>query len=151
MVVYEKELTLSPKDEKTNISLPFTVPAGSRIMYINFTYSPKLLDDRERAKKLITECLIRDGEGENADKWEKYLPLVNLVTLSLYSPEGFVGAAHRHNSKQNLVISGGVASKGFFPCEIKAGQWKLMLNVHAIVSESCECKIQIKTRGYEDE
>ncbi len=151
MVICEKKLTLYPKDEKKNISLPFVVPFDSDEMKITFSYSPKVLVDTERAKKLITDCLIRDGEGEKANEWEKYLPIVNLVTLSLDSPEGFVGAAHRHDPKQEHIISKDSASFGFFPGEIKAGQWVLTLNVHALVTESCECEIKIEAGGKSNE
>ncbi len=151
VVVLEKKLTLHPEDEKTNVSLPFTVPEDSKYMYIDFSYFPKILDDKERTKQLVTECLIRDGEGESVYDPKKYPFLLNLVTITLYGPEGFAGAAHRQDAKQNIVIGGSVATKGFFPRKIKAGQWTLTLNVHALVTESCECTITVKTRGYNNE
>ena len=53
MLLLNEEFQVLYKDEKTNISFPFTVPEGTVSLKISFSYDPKLLEDGDRAKMLI--------------------------------------------------------------------------------------------------
>lgn len=82
--VLEREVKILPENNKTNIVLPFETETAE-MMKITYSYSPKNLEDGERARALIEECLKNDtGEyrSEYPD-WTAYLPLKNLITLSL--------------------------------------------------------------------
>lgn len=145
--VMEREVTILPENNKTNIILPFTVSEAAKLMKITYSYSPKILEDSERAKLLIEECLEKDAGEFKKDypDWEEFLPLKNLITLSLDSPEGYRGAAHRHDHEQTHILSEKDASAGFLKGEITAGEWRLTLSVHTVVTEECLCKIKIET------
>lgn len=149
--VLEREVKILPEDNKTNIVLPFITDAAET-MKITYSYSPKILEDGERARVLIEECLANDtGEYRSEyPKYTEYLPLKNLITLSLDSPEGYRGAAHRHDPEQLHVLSKNQASAGFLKGKITAGEWRLTLNVHAIVTEECVCKIKIEAGSDEN-
>lgn len=149
----EKEIILTPENEKTNIKLPFTVEEDSDRLIITYSYSPKELSDGARAKALIEENLLRDthGDRELYPDYKEYLPLKNLVTLSLDSPEKYMGAAHRQDREQRHIISEDFSSVGFLKGKIVKGQWTLYLNVHAVVTENCLCKIKIEAGGKDDE
>ena len=43
-----------------------------------------------------------------------YLPIKNLVTVSLDSSREYLGAAHRQSNKQEHIISPAFSSAGFF-------------------------------------
>lgn len=147
ITVLKKEIKIFPEDEKTNIVLPFTVENSAKFIKITYSYSPKILEDDEKAKAIAEECLSRDA-GEFKEKYPPlavYLPLKNLVTVSLDSPDGYRGAAHRHNPEQKHILSEKSASPGFFKGKITAGEWKITLNVHAVVTEECICKLKIET------
>ena len=53
MILLQKEFKVYYKDEKTNISFPFVVDEDAESLKITFSYSPKLLEDDERANMLI--------------------------------------------------------------------------------------------------
>ncbi len=146
IILKETETYFRPDDEKSTRYIPFIVPEGVRKLCITYSYSPKILEDKEKSLELIKENLIRDA-GEDFTEYTDYgefLPLKNLVTLSLFSPEGIRGAAHRQADKQYHEICEGFASPGFLKGGISAGQWSLRLNVHALVTDICTCKIKIE-------
>lgn len=142
----EKQIKLTPNDEKTNVFLPFEVKGSFEKLFIEYSYSPKLLEDEGKALALIEENLIRDaGEDiENYTDRKKYMPLKNLITLSLDSGDTYKGAAHRQDSEQRHEIGPGFASPGFIRGKIDEGRWCLVLNVHAIVTDEVSCVIKIE-------
>ena len=148
--VLQKQLILSKKDEKTNVSVEFILENDASFLKITYDYSPKVLDDEESSKQQIIACLKRDSVVESADEWRKYLPIVNLVTLSLDDPFTYRGCAHRHAPSQEHIISENFASPGFIKGKISKGKWLLQLNVHAVVSKQCVCNIKIEAGGEED-
>ncbi len=147
MIIKEKSCTLRPDDEKSNVYIPFDVPEGINKLCITYSYSPKILEDKDKSIELIKENLIRDA-GEDWTEYtdyEEFMPLKNLVTLSLISPDGsFRGAAHRQADNQYHEISKDFASPGFLKSDIVSGQWTLCLNVHALVTDLCICNIKLE-------
>ena len=142
----EKQITLTPEDEKTNVIVPFETDEAYKKLFISYSYFPKLLEDREKAEKLIEENLIRDA-GDDAEKYsdyEKFMPLKNLITLSLDSQSDYRGAAHRQDSEQRHEIGPDFASPGFIKGEIGKGKWQLVLNVHAVVTDEVSCFLKVE-------
>ena len=150
--VLEKRIRLTPENEKTNILLPFAVEKSDK-MIISYSYSPKHLGDSQRARELIEENLLRDTHGDRDlyPDYREFLPLCNLVTLSLDSPYGYMGAAHRQDSQQKHIISEDFSSVGFVRGKIEEGEWILYLNVHDLVTEECICEIKVETGGADGE
>lgn len=145
-LIKETETFLTYDDEKSSLRIPFTIKNGCKKLFITYSYSPKILEDEEMSRKLIKENLIRDA-GDDAGEYTDYsefMPLKNLITLSLESPLEIVGAAHRQANEQYHEIGEDFASPGFVKCQITEGQWCLVLNVHAIVTDSVRCKIKIE-------
>ena len=97
---------LAPADSKTYRRFPFTVPATARALRIAFSYE-------------------RGGD----------LPH-NLVTLSLFDPAGFRGAAHRFAPRQQVEVAEARATPGFLPGRLPAGEWTLEVDVHCVVAPS---------------
>ena len=146
IILKETQTILHPDDSKSTRYIPFDVPENTQKLCITYAYSPKILEDKEKSYELIKENLIRDaGEewGEYTD-YEEFMPLKNLVTLALEDTEGYRGAAHRQADSQYHEICEDFASVGFVRGRITAGQWKLMLHVHALVTDSCTCDIKIE-------
>ena len=141
----ETDVHLLRACEKTNVILPFTVPENTTLLRISYSYAPKTLDG-EAARPLIEACLRRDA-GEFAAQypdWTHFLPLKNLVTVSLDDPNGFRGCAHRQADMQTHILSAAEASPGFLSGDLPAGEWRLTLNVHALVTKICDCRIRIE-------
>ncbi len=146
IILKETETYLRPDDERSNRYIPFTVPEGIKKLFITYSYSPKILEDKEKSYELIRENILRDAPEDvnRYPDYEEFLPLKNLVTLSLDSPDGFRGAAHRHDENQYHEINKDFASPGFLKGEIISGQWTLSLNIHAVVTDICTCRIKIE-------
>lgn len=139
ILLKETKFSLHPDDEKSAVFVSFMVPEGVKKLLITYSYSPKILEDEERSYELIKENLLRDA-GEDASEYTDYsefMPLKNLVTLYLRSPEGFRGAAHRQAGNQYHEISCGFASPGFLKGEIISGKWTMCFNAHAVVTPLC--------------
>lgn len=146
IIFKETETFLHPDDTKSNRYIFFDVPEGTEKLHITYSYSPKNLEDKEKSYELIRENILRDAP-EDIDRYtdyEEFLPLKNLITVSLDSPVEFRGAAHRHDKEQYHETSKDFASPGFLKGEIIPGQWRLSLNVHAVVTDICTCRIKIE-------
>lgn len=151
MTVTESNIRIFVEQKKTNIRVPFLLKSGGKSLKISFSYSPKILNDNQKAVLLIEDCLNRDA-GEFANEYSDYsefLPLKNLITISLDSPNGYVGAAHRHSPSQTVLISETESSNGFIPCKIAAGKWSVVINVHAIVTDYCDFNLKVEVEEAE--
>lgn len=143
--VLETAVRVTPDREKTNILLPFHLEKEAKQLKIIYSYAPKILDG-EAAKNAAEVCLQRDADEYRAayPAAEKFLPLKNLITLSLDDPHGYRGAAHRQADSQVHILTEHTASPGFLPGELPAGAWRLVLNVHALVTPFCDCRVKIE-------
>ena len=143
MLIFEKCGEINPENDKTNIVIPFEVPRGIEKLVIDYSYSPKTEKNREKSLEIIKSCIKKySAEGEPED----YLPVKNLITLSLDDSLGYRGAAHRQADSQRHEISADYASNGFIKGKITDGVWRVVLNVHC-----CVCKVNyiIKISGEE--
>lgn len=150
MLLLKEELQVFPEDEKTNIGFEFDVPENTASLKISFSYDPKILEDRDRAKMLIERNIKKDA-GEYACEyapWESYLPLKNLITVSLDDTETYRGCAHRQDKDQIHIIREDFASRGFDKGEIRAGRWKVVLNIHGVVTEVINCKLRVEAGDF---
>lgn len=148
--VLQKQVILSKKDEKNNVPAEFILEDDASFLKITYDYSPKELDEEESSKEQIIACLERDGMSNVSSEWRQYLPIVNLVTLSLDDPFTYRGCAHRHASSQEHIISEKYASPGFVKGKVLKGKWLIQLNVHAVVTQQCVCNIKVEAGGEAD-
>ncbi|MGH2819326.1 MAG: CehA/McbA family metallohydrolase [Actinomycetota bacterium] len=59
----------------------------------------------------------------------------NLLTLSVFDPRGFRGAAHRWSQAQTITLDPYAATPGFLPGPIVSGRWRIELDAHEIVND----------------
>ena len=75
---------------------------------------------------------------------ENFIPsVVSLITLSLDSEGEYLGCAHRHAPEQRNIVSAEFSSPGFFRFSPAAGNWRAVINVHAVVSPEVRYRLQI--------
>lgn len=150
-LLVEKELTLKDSDTKKSVAIPFAVSENIKRLFITYSYSPKILEDEEKSNRLIKENILKDApdDVDAYTDYGKFMPLKNLVTLSLNSPRGYVGAAHRQDSEQHHEIGETFASPGFIKCKPVNGEWTLSLDIHAIVTDKVICKVKIEAEEEE--
>ncbi|MDE5604544.1 MAG: hypothetical protein K2I73_03050 [Eubacterium sp.] len=146
MLIFEKSGKILPEQDKTNISLPFTVPNGMEKLIIDYEYSPKILDDEDKATKLLEKSIEKYLGGEYKAEPKEFMPVKNLITLSLDENGNYKGAAHRQADQQHHEISKDFASVGFEKGEITSGNWTLVLNVHCC---ACEVNYNVRITGEE--
>ena len=150
MILLEKDFQVFYKDEKTNISFPFDVTEDTESLKITFSYSPKLLEDDERANMLIENNIKKDA-GDFAHEYtnrDEYKPLKNLITVSVDDPDTYRGCAHRQDKDQVHIIREDFASRGFHKGKIQKGQWKVVLNLHGIVTEKVNCRLWVEAGDF---
>lgn len=143
MILFEKKSVLTVKDNKTNVVHKFSVPENISTLKIKYEYSPKEVADRELAVNQIKECFKKYDEhivGRPSD----YLPVKNLLTLSLDDEKTYRGASHRQSCNQEIVISKDNATAGYEKGEIASGQWTAVISVHSI---SCDVEYKLLVEG----
>ncbi len=161
--------TLTRADQFTHISHPFSVSPGCRALTVEFSYAPKALTDPEALARLLDACYDRylepaakpevgryaeecaafaDESGEEkpekaAPPTRPKVPLVNLITLSVDDPDGYRGAAHRHDPVQRHVI-GAESTPGFLRGAVQAGPWRAVVSVHSVVTEETTYRLIVR-------
>lgn len=146
MLIFEKTGKVLPEQDKTNISLQFSVPNGIEKLSIDYEYSPKILEDEEKAIELLEKSIEKYLGTEYKAEPKDFMPVKNLITLSLDENGNYRGAAHRQADKQHHEISRDFASVGFEKGEITSGKWTLVLNVHCC---ACEVNYSVRITGEE--
>lgn len=141
------ELCLTKNDALKNIAVPFQVRQSFAKLVIQMHYAPHSIEDRALCASEIQKCIRRYRPDEEKPieqiHPEDYATIFNFVTLSLDCGTEYVGCAHRHDPAMHIVISEKASSPGFFPAPIREGAWRVMLHVHAVISEEIPCRLRI--------
>jgi hypothetical protein len=110
---------LTTRDCKRHVPVRFTVPADCAAMDIRFHYDP---------------YLVRD--------------FTNLLTLTLFDPEGFRGAGHRGGETQEVHLDAAAATPGYLPRRIRAGEWIAEIDTHMIMPGTpVHYSLDVRTTG----
>lgn len=140
---------LAPSDSKRHITYEFRLDKPAAAIKIRFAYGPKLLKDDEQAKDLIMQAIdsyiTPEHQSPVREGWRRYLPLKNLLTLSVDDPDGYRGACHRQDAEQNLFLSEQEASEGLMPGKMALGEWSITISAHAVVTERCSYELSVWT------
>jgi hypothetical protein len=146
-IILDVQGQVTPVCSKIHISYKFHLGQPGGKLVISFAYGPKNLEDPEQAKTMIFESIDKYTELDQRErlqaKWESFLPLKNLVTISVDDPKRHRGAGHRHDPEQLLFLSKEEASPGLVSGEILTGMWEVMLSLHAIVTDNCRYTLHI--------
>ena len=101
---YHYSGVLTIRDAKRHLSHAFTVPEASTRLEIRFACAPAA------------------AQG-----------LDNMLTLSLFDPQGFRGARHRGGDRHEVLIEAGAATPGYLPGLLPAGEWNVEIDTHRIL------------------
>ena len=66
----------------------------------------------------------------------------NMICLTLFDPDGFRGAGHRHGNRHVVEIGCDAATPGFLPGPLPAGQWVVQLDTH-MVMPGAACRYEL--------
>ncbi|MCM1115884.1 MAG: hypothetical protein NC397_10365 [Clostridium sp.] len=143
MLIFNAKGRITTDNDKTNLIHRFDMHENIKEIKVKYSYSPKTVENREKAVALVRECFEKYDEVLNG-KPAEYLPVKNLITLSIDENGNYRGAAHRQASQQEHIIGAHFASPGFTKGEIHAGEWDIILNVHYI---GCNVDYEIVVEG----
>jgi hypothetical protein len=146
-ILLDELFQLHPQDSKTNVCVAVPVPRDFESLEFICSYEPKPLDNEDEARQLLEAGLDRYVPPEYREQyrgtWRKYFPVVSLITLSVDYNGAYIGCAHRHAPEQRHIISAKFASPGFFKHPAAAGNWRAVINVHAVVSSEVRYRLQV--------
>ena len=139
----EKNWHFDIQHNQTHIKAPFYLAKPYDKLHIYFEYTPKTIADEALSKRIIEDTLGHYFPAEEvaALDWRSFMPITNLLTLSLDFDKTYVGAAHRHPPKQHIEISGQGSSAGFAPQAVGQGHWTATISLHAI-SGPVTCRLR---------
>lgn len=101
---YHFEGSLTARDCKSHIAHNMVVPAKSSQMDIHFRFEPHVVQD-----------------------------IANMLTLTVFDPDGFRGAGHRGGSSHRVRIGLTEATPGYIPAPLTHGEWIVQIDTHRIV------------------
>ncbi|MFF2480233.1 hypothetical protein [Paenibacillus sp. NPDC058071] len=146
-MLIDKMQALTPHHMSTHISSKFELLQPKSKLHIEFSYSPKLLEDEKRVREFMADCVDRYFEPEQRAaamrSLERETTLSNLLTLTVDAPDGYRGACHRHDPQQKLILSAEDASPGLMKGPISAGEWSVTVSVHSVVTEGCTYELRV--------
>lgn len=143
--IIQKTLSITPEQNQTNVLIPFRLNSPYKCLTISFQYGPAYAD-KEEAVPLIQSALMKylpEGTEVTEEIAREFLPLENLVTLSLACDGNYLGARHTKERDLEVVITASEASLGFLPHAVEDGEWELQLNVHSVASAQVDARVSI--------
>ena len=148
--LFSLDTTFTDADHHTHRAYSFAVPSGLREIRVKLAYSPKDFDDEEKSVGIIRDILARDAWYETFTEEEVrgFLPLRNHISVSIDSPDGWLGTAHRHAPRQEYFINEKDCACGFRPAPIKAGEWKITLSFNCVVTGTVD--VRVVAEGYDE-
>src|SRR5689334_5968929 len=96
---YQFEDTLSANDCKRHIPHAFTAPADSGKVHLELRFTPATVDH-----------------------------IQNMLTLTLFDPNGFRGAGHRGGNSHIVEITPAAATPGYLAGALPAGEWNAQID-----------------------
>lgn len=108
------ERTLTASESKQHIPFTFQVPAGTTQLQLRLTFSPHKVDN-----------------------------ILNMLTLTVFDPNGWRGAGHRHGAEHEVIIGALEATHGFRAGAIPAGEWTVVVDTH-MVMQGAPCTVRLE-------
>ena len=148
MVLLEQQYVWTPKDTAHDVPFAFVCPPEIASIRISFSFSPGMeqqdaicMPQIEAALTRYYDCYPRDIQPMDA---QQFLPIKNLITLSLEREGVYLGNAHRWAPEQEHIITTEQASRGFVPPVAMEGSWTGMLHLHEIISPRCVGQLRME-------
>lgn len=146
--IFDTELMLSKIDEKTHKKFYLDIEKEMSELIIKMEYFPKFTNN----SKDIIEAFNKHRDNMNDKEFsyfiEKYLngedKLTNLITISLYNEDDYMGCGHRGINKQKIVISKAESTPGFKSTKVNKGKWEIVLSIHGFNTD----KINVLLKAY---
>lgn len=148
VLLSKSSIVLGKNHRKTNRIFTFISNRNYKKINIYFSFSPGVLENIDESKKEILKTLkfYCDNTKENIHKYDvsSYIPIKNLITISVDHEGNYLGNAHRWDTNQKHIISCEKSSLGFEKCNHTKGLWKINMHIHEIVSEMVSVSLRVE-------
>lgn len=145
-IILAQEIILSTVDNQKNSVIPFHLERGYQRLIIEFSYGPQLVEE-EVALLAIQKALPLFFKEPSKVECDQFMPLVNLITLSLSHNQKYIGCRHNKQNQQRILISEKGSSLGYLAEKVTAGDWEIQLNNHCVLSQ--EVRVSLVVYGEE--
>ena len=145
----EREFIWHPKHSSSDVRFAFLCPEQVEELHIYFTYAPGEECDAEcirQVEQAVTRYYDRYPREAEPMTVQQYLPVKNLITLSLAKDGVYLGNGHRWDTRQEHILSQTYAASGFCSPKTMQGQWTGMLHLHEIISSECTGTLRVEGR-----
>lgn len=132
-VLFQQILMLTELDNQQHKKIKIFLDQDYEALHIAFSYNPQEVP-KELALRVIEETLPQYDWEKNLQAMD-FLPLQNLVTMSLAYEGEYLGCRHNKETQQEILISEKESSWGFIHQKVSSGQWEIQLNLHCVQSE----------------
>lgn len=148
MILLECSFCWKPADSRHDVPFLFICPPEADAIRITFSFSPGMESSEALCIPQIEAAMTRYYDqyprALQKMKAENFLPVKNLITISLDHAGEYIGNAHRWAPEQQHMITTEQASLGFVPPEKLEGEWSGMLHLHEIISPICQGYLKIE-------
>lgn len=147
MIVFEQNIVISNEQNNQHLYYEFNLEKMAKKLTIDFSYNPKIVDLNEQLAKTMLKATMNKFYSihpYNDDNISMFLPLTNHITLSLDSPNGWIGTAHRGNNISHIELTNENADRGFNLTNLIPGIWGFSLSVNCLISKQCTCFVKIE-------
>lgn len=138
---------LEPDDTASDIPFGFRTPQGTSSVTITLDFAPDREQDAAVCRKPILDALrLYDPQVPESfleEHWQDYLPVKNLITISLEHEGSYLGNAHRWDCQQSHFFTALQTARGFCKPQSLCGEWKGMLHIHEVISPKCRAVLKI--------
>lgn len=142
--IIDKEMILTPANHQKHIKIPFVLTKAYESLHAQFSFSPQRVD-REKALVIISQVLPDYfGAEQLKAKPEDFLPLENLLTISVSHCDEYVGSRHHKATEQEVYISAEGSSAGYLPHAVKPGDWEVQIHPHCLLSDQVLVRLTIQ-------
>jgi hypothetical protein len=112
---YRHTGVLTEKDAKRHLPHPFSVPTGASRVALDLRFEPA-----------------------------RVIGINNLLSLTLFDPNGFRGSGHRGGNHHTVEIAAGAATPGYLPGVLPAGEWIAEIDTHMVMpGEPCTYTLEV--------
>ncbi len=150
-VILQERYQLGERHHQTHIKVPFVVAEAYEYIMIQFSYGPQIVYTEE-AKPYLEQAVLRyfTPEEQTEGNWQNFLPLVNLLTLSVSQEGHYLGCYHHKAATQEIYLSAKTSSLGFERVSPTPGFWELQISLHCMLSRKGFAEICV-IGGQQDE
>jgi len=146
---------LSSRQSKSLIPIYFDIPANINGLELDFVYDPVFSLNPETNQQYIERAVIEYlGEEYNEELFSQIMnqpdilklqkKIRNLLNWNIYDPNGIFRGRWDWKEKYSSIWLGSKnSSNGFVNGTILAGKWTIILEIHFIATELCNCQLQI--------